>query len=90
MFSERMQILLSPEQRRRLESEAKRRGMSVGSLVREAIDMRFHTYSQAERLRAFEELGRNRGGRFFTPQELNRMVEEEREENVPLLPQRKR
>jgi len=33
MHSERLQILVTPEQRRKLESEAEHRGESVGSLV---------------------------------------------------------
>ena len=40
MFTERLQVLMSKEQRRRLEAEAKRRHSSVGALIREAIDGR--------------------------------------------------
>lgn len=36
--TERTQVLLSVEQRKRLEREAARRGISVGALIREAID----------------------------------------------------
>ena len=38
MFSERTQVLLSVEQRRRLERMAAREGRSVGSVIREAIE----------------------------------------------------
>lgn len=38
MFSERTQVLLSVEQRRRLERMAVREGRSVGSVIREAIE----------------------------------------------------
>ncbi len=38
MYTERLQILVTPEQRRKLESEAEHRGESVGSLVRKAVD----------------------------------------------------
>lgn len=78
MYTQRMQILLSPEQRRRLEAEAKRRGASVGSLVREAIDARFQGFTREERIRAVEEI-RKMKGRFLPPEELNRIVEEERD-----------
>ena len=38
MFSERTQVLLTPAQRRRLEQLATDRQVSVGSLIREAVD----------------------------------------------------
>lgn len=41
MFSERLQVLIRSAQRERLEREAARRGASVATLVREAIDQTF-------------------------------------------------
>jgi predicted DNA-binding protein len=38
MFSERTQVLLSPEQLARLKRIAARDGRSVGSVIREAVD----------------------------------------------------
>lgn len=38
MYSERTQVLLSPSQRRRLERIAVEKGMSIGAVVRDAID----------------------------------------------------
>lgn len=38
MYSERTQVLLSPSQRRRLERIATEKGMSLGAVVRDAID----------------------------------------------------
>ena len=38
MFSERTQVLLSPEQLARLKRIAERDGRSVGSIIREAVD----------------------------------------------------
>lgn len=38
MLSERMQVLVTPEQRARLERLAARRQRSVGAIIREAID----------------------------------------------------
>ena len=38
MLSERTQVLLSPAQRRRLERLAEERQISMGALIREAID----------------------------------------------------
>ena len=38
MFSERTQVLLSPEQLARLKQIAERDGRSVGSVIRDAVD----------------------------------------------------
>lgn len=79
MLKERLQILLTLEQRRTLEAEARRRGVSVGSLIREAVDARFGAVTAADRLRAHEAIGAMHG-EFIDPDELNRIVEEERED----------
>jgi hypothetical protein len=76
MFSERLQILLSPDQRRRWEAEAKRRGTSVASLIREAVDRDLGTDRPA-RAEAVDAI-RAMQGRFLTIDELDRIVEEER------------
>lgn len=55
MLSERTQVLLSPEQRRRLERIAARRGISLGAVIREAIDA-YASPSPRNRLKALEEL----------------------------------
>lgn len=81
MYSERLQILLTPEQRRRLELEAKRRDVSVASLVREALDARLGSVPADARLRAAEEIGRL-AGRFLPPEELDRLAESERVEKL--------
>jgi len=49
MLSERLQILLDPERRRRLEAEAAARGSSVAALIREAIDAIFPATSDERR-----------------------------------------
>lgn len=57
MFSERLQILVSLEQRRRLEIEAKARGTSVSAVIRDAIDTTLpRRFSRDERIRAAREL----------------------------------
>jgi hypothetical protein len=83
MFGERLQILVSRDQRRRLEGEARRRSMSVGAFIREAIDARLGGATTAERLRAVGEIRSMSGGRFLTPEILDRIVEEERERGLP-------
>jgi predicted DNA-binding protein len=79
MINERVQILLTPQQRRRLENESRRQARSVASLVREAIDARFGTVSEEQRLAAVEAIAAMSGGRYLTPDQINRVVEEERE-----------
>ena len=79
MYSERIQLLITKEQRRRLEQEAKRRGTSVASVVRDAVDTHLGPFSREDRLRAVEEIRQMRGGRLLSPEEINRLVAEERE-----------
>lgn len=77
MLSERLQILVTPEQRRRLEEEAERRGVSVGGLIREAVEAHLGTVAREDRLRALDSIRAMRG-RFLTVEELEGLVEEER------------
>jgi hypothetical protein len=79
MITERVQILLTPQQRRRLEDEAKRQSRSIASLVREAIDARFSPIGREERVAAVVAISAMNGGRFLTPEQINRAIEEERE-----------
>lgn len=90
MLRERLQILVTREQRRRLDAEAKRRQTSVGGLIREAIDARFGAVTPADRLRAVEEIRERGGGRFLPPDEINRLVGEERETAVEPTPRARR
>lgn len=55
MLTHRLQVLVDPEQHRRLEDEARARGVSVGALVRTAIDSVAPDRLE-ERRRAFDEL----------------------------------
>jgi len=85
MYSERIQLLVSKEQRRRLEQEARRRGTSVAAVVRDAVDSQLGGPTREERLAALEHIRNMHGAPFLTPEELNRLVEEEREANFPEL-----
>lgn len=89
MLNERLQILVTPDQRRRLRDEAKRRKSSVAMLIREAIDARFGAVTRADRLRALEAIRAMAGGRFVPPEELDRLAERERDA-VPLPPRVRR
>ena len=90
MLTERLQILVTPEQRRRLQSEARERGASVGGLVREAIDARFGAFSRQARVEAVEEIAAMEGGRSIPPDELNRLFEGGRDEEFERLHARDR
>jgi predicted transcriptional regulator len=83
MLRERLQVLISRDQRGRLQAAAKRRGTSVGALVREAIDDVVARAPQQQRARAVAEIRSMSGGRFFPPEALDRIVEEEREAVLP-------
>jgi hypothetical protein len=78
MLNERLQVLIRPDQRRRLEAEAKRRHTSVATLVREAVDARYGAIAPAERVAAVEAI-RSLSGAFLSPNELSRLIEQERE-----------
>lgn len=77
MFSERLQILVSPEQRTRWEAEASRRGTSMAALIRESVDREIGSVDRGDREEAVEVIGALRG-RFLTADELDRLVDEER------------
>ncbi|MCI0634883.1 MAG: antitoxin [Actinobacteria bacterium] len=76
MLSERLQILISAEQRKRWEAEAARRGTSVAGLIREAVDRDLGVL-EGERGEAVDAI-RAMTGRFLPPGELDRLIEEER------------
>jgi len=82
MFSERLQILISKEQRRRLESEAKRRDASVASVIREAIDVQLGGIGRDDRLGAVAQIAAMRGASYLPPEELRQAITEARDEGV--------
>jgi hypothetical protein len=77
MFGERLQILVSKEQRKRWEAEAKRRDTSVSGLIREAVDKHLGSADRSDRAEAIAGI-RSMRGRFLSPSGLDRLVEEER------------
>jgi len=77
MYTERLQILVSPEQRKRLESAAKRTGASVSALIRDAVDQHLGSVGPQGRLEALGGI-RAMHGRFLPVDELERLVAEER------------
>lgn len=80
MLKHRLQILVDPDQRRQLEAEARRRGISVGAVVREAIDARLGGTSREDKQRAIAEMRAVRPrDRALEPEELNRLLDEVRD-----------
>jgi hypothetical protein len=77
MYSERLQILVTPEQRKRWDLEARRRGTSVAGLIRESVDRELGSPDGVNRASAVDAIRAMRG-RFLSPDELDRLVEEER------------
>jgi hypothetical protein len=82
MFTERLQILVSKEQRQRLEREARRRNASVASVIRDAVESELGGSSRSERLRAVEAISGLRGAPFLPPEELGREIEAARMETA--------
>ena len=87
MYSERLHVLVSPEQRLRLEQAAKARGSSVAALIREAIDARFGHVSREEKIRAAQEIAAmgSENDVALTVEEMNRILDQERDANFPHL-----
>jgi hypothetical protein len=77
MYCERLQILVTPEQRKRWELEARRRGTSVAGLIRDSVDQEMGSVDGADRASAVDAIRAMRG-RFLPPDKLDRLVEEER------------
>lgn len=90
MLTERLQVLVSRAQRRRLELEARSRRVSVGALIREAVDARAHKVPLDERRRAIAEIKAMSAGTFLAPETLERIVDDEREEPLRELRRRPR
>ncbi len=84
MFTERLQILLGPDQRRRREAEVSRRSVSVARLVREAIAASYGGMSTDARVGAVGEIARLED-RFLSPEELGRLAEREHAETLERL-----
>jgi hypothetical protein len=82
MYSERLQILISKEQRRRLETEAKRRKASVASVIRDAVDAELGQGSREDRLQAVAEIAKIKGIPYLPPDKLRKAIDEARAEGI--------
>jgi predicted DNA-binding protein len=73
---ERLQILVTPEQRRRLTMLARARGTAVTALIREAIDEAFPEASDAATRQAAARTLLDRHVPFISPDELDRTLDD--------------
>jgi hypothetical protein len=82
MYSERLQILISKEQRRRLEAEARRRNASVASVIRGAVDVELGKGSRGDRQQAVAAIAKIQGVPYLPPDELRRLIDEAHSEEI--------
>lgn len=75
MYNERMQILISPEQRRRIEDEAASRNVPLAVVVRGALDEHLGSGDGTKRERAAARI-LSRDLRSVSPKKLNDMLDE--------------
>lgn len=75
MYSERLQVLLSTEQRRLLDEESRRTGLSAAALIRDAIEARYGAAGAPERRAAVARM-RQRTAPAPQPAELRDMLAE--------------
>ena len=86
MLDQRMQILVSADQRSRLEQEAQRRATSVASVIRDAVDAQLGAIDVDDRRAALDAILAMRG-RFASPDELDRIAASERDEQFDAIPE---
>ena len=82
MYTERLQILVSKEQRRRLEREAKRRKSSVASVIRNAVEAELGGTPARDRLQAVEAISQLHGAPYLAPDELKREIDRARADEI--------
>ena len=76
MLTERLQVLISPAQRERLEAEASRRGVSAAAIVRAGINRETIGSDQERRLAASEWFLAQRARAPIDPDALRQLIDE--------------
>jgi hypothetical protein len=74
MYTERLQILISKEQRHRWEAEARRRDVSVARVVREAVDGQLGGIAREDRVAAVEWIAALKPLPHVPPEDLERAI----------------
>ncbi len=75
MTTERLDIRLDPERRRKLRDIAERRKVSASRLMRDAIDLLYEAEMRAQRMAAVEAIGRMQIEDLPDPEELSRELD---------------
>jgi hypothetical protein len=87
MYNERIQLLASKEQRRRWEQEARRRGVSLSRVIREAVDAQLGGTSRKDKIAAAEAIEAMKPGPYIAPEELERLIAEAHDEATRFPPE---
>lgn len=82
MHKQRLQILIDPEQRRGLDAEADRLGVSLGAVIRESIDARLGGSARQGRIDAVDEMARAARGNAPSLAEVDEILDEARSANA--------
>jgi hypothetical protein len=82
MYNERIQLLASKEQRGRWEREARRRDVSLSSMIRDAVDAQLGGISREDKIAAAEAIAAIEGLPPISVEELQRLLEEAYDEEV--------
>ena len=87
MYNERIQLLASQEQRQRWEREARRRGASLSSVIRDAVDAQLGGTSREDKIAAAESIAAIEGLPAISVEELQRMFTEAHDEATRFPPE---
>lgn len=79
MTTERLDVRLDPDRRRKLQELAEHQGDTVSGLVRRLIDAAYEETLRQRRLRAADQLGRLEIEEVPSPETLNRQLEDAHE-----------
>lgn len=80
MLTERLQILIRPDQRALLDREAKRRDTSIGQIVRDAVDAEVGVAPATARQEALDRLlGIGASLKYLSVEEMNLAIDADRE-----------
>ena len=83
MVTERIEVRLDPERKRKLADMALKRGVSASRLVRQAIDLLYEVELRSARLAAVERISRMNIEHMPEPEELSRQLDATYDSRLP-------